>query len=85
MDWIELAGLVGASLSSLTFVPQVYKAWKSRSVKDLSVYMIVIVFFSTIVWLVYGVSLGLLPVIIANSIICVLSCILLFFKVSFKK
>ena len=84
MDWIELAGLLGAALSSITFIPQVWKAWKSRSVRDLSIYMILIVFLSTIVWLIYGVALSLLPVIIANSIICALSLILLYFKFSFK-
>jgi MtN3 and saliva related transmembrane protein len=85
MDWIEIAGLVGAALSSLTFVPQVFKAWQTKRINDLSIYMILIVLASTIVWLIYGVALGLLPVIIANSIISVLCMVLLFFKLTFSK
>ncbi len=85
MDWTELMGLVASVLSSLTFMPQVYMAWKTKSVKDLSFTMMFIVFFSTIIWLVYGFSRGLLPVIICNSIICFLSIILIYFKLTFPK
>jgi MtN3 and saliva related transmembrane protein len=85
MTWIEVAGHTGAFLSSITFIPQVYKAWQSKSVGDLSLAMMFIVFTSTLVWLVYGVSLNLLPVIICNAIIALLSLLLIYFKFSFKK
>jgi MtN3 and saliva related transmembrane protein len=84
MNWIEVVGLVGAFLSSITFIPQVYKAWQSKSVGDLSLTMILIVFTSTIVWLVYGVSLTLWPVILCNSIMAVLTMLLIYFKLTFK-
>jgi len=85
MPWIEYVGLFGAFLSAITFIPQVLQAWKTKSVGDLSLGMLVIVFTSVIVWLVYGSYLHLLPVIIANSIILLLSIVLLYFKFSFKK
>lgn len=84
MNWIETMGLLGAFLSSITFIPQVYKAWQSKSVGDLSMAMMLIVFTSTIVWLVYGISLHLLPVIICNAVICALSVLLIYFKLTFK-
>jgi MtN3 and saliva related transmembrane protein len=85
MNWTEGAGLLGAFLSSVTFLPQVYKTWKTRSAGDLSLMMMLIVFISTIVWLVYGVALNLWPVIICNGIICGLSALLIYFKLVFKK
>ena len=85
MTWIEVAGHTGAFLSSITFIPQVYKAWQSKSVGDLSSAMMFIVFSSTIVWLIYGINLNLWPVIICNSIIAVLSLVLIYFKFTFKK
>ena len=84
MHWIEYVGFFGAFLSAITFIPQVVKAWQSRSVGDLSLNMLLIVFTSVIVWLVYGIYLGLLPVIIANSVIFVLTVVLLYFKATFK-
>lgn len=83
MDWIEIVGHLGALLSSITFIPQVYKVWKSKSVGDLSLYMMLIVFTSTLVWLIYGVALTLWPVILANGFICFLSSLLIYFKFSF--
>jgi MtN3 and saliva related transmembrane protein len=85
MTWVEAVGHFGAFLTSITFIPQVYKAWKTKSVGDLSFTMILIVVTSTIVWLVYAVALELWPVIIANSIIGLLSLTLVYFKLTFKK
>ncbi len=85
MNWIELVGHTGAFLSSVTFIPQVYKVWKTRSVNDLSLAMMLIVFTSTLIWLVYGIALNLWPVILANSIICFLSLLLIYFKFAFAK
>jgi MtN3 and saliva related transmembrane protein len=85
MNWIDITGLTGSFLSSVTFIPQVIKAWQSKSVGDLSLLMMLIVFSSTVIWLVYGIALNLLPVIICNAIICFLSLVLIYFKFSFKK
>jgi MtN3 and saliva related transmembrane protein len=84
MTVVEAVGHLGAFLSSITFLPQVYKTWQSKRVADLSLSMLVIVFTSTVVWLVYGVSLQLWPVIICNGIICGLSVLLIYFKIAFK-
>lgn len=84
MEWIEYMGLLGAFLSSVTFMPQVIRAWKTKSVGDLSMNMLLIVFISTIVWLIYAIPQQLVPVILANSIISVLSLTLIYFKLTFK-
>ena len=83
--FIDYLGLFAAFLSSITFLPQVIQAYKTKSVKDLNIYMLLIVFSSVIIWLIYGIVKGLLPVIIANGVILVLSGILLYFKATFKK
>ncbi len=83
-NWADYMGLFVAFLSSITFITQVLQAYKTKSVKDLNLSMLLIVFSSVIIWLVYGFEKGLLPVIIANSIILILSTILLYFKATFK-
>ena len=85
MDYIQIAGHIGAFLSSVTFIPQVYRVWKTKSANDLSMTMMIIVFTSTLIWLIYGVSLMLWPVILANAVIAVLSLMLIYFKITFKK
>lgn len=85
MSWIEMVGHAGSLLSSITFMPQVYKVWQTKRTQDLSLSMMLIVLSSTIVWLVYGWGLMLWPVIICNSIIAILSLMLIYFKLTFEK
>lgn len=85
MQWIDYVGLFGAFLSSVTFVPQVIKAWQSKSVGDLSIWMILILVGNVSTWLFYGIVKKDLAIIIANSIILFLSLLMLFFKLTFKK
>jgi MtN3 and saliva related transmembrane protein len=84
MEWIDYVGLFGAFLSSVTFVPQVYKAWQSRSTGDLSIWMILILLGNVSTWLFYGIVKNDLAIMIANSIILTLSLVLLYFKLTFK-
>lgn len=85
MEFTEIMGLMGAFLSSITFIPQVVLTWKTKSAKDLSMSMLLIIFTSTIVWLIYAIPQNLLPVIIANSIILILSTWLIYFKLTHKE
>lgn len=84
---VKAVGLFASILSSATFVPQVYKAWRTKSVGDLSIYTILIVTTSTMVWLVYGIFNDplLVPVVLCNGFIFLLSLVLLYFKFTFKK
>jgi MtN3 and saliva related transmembrane protein len=77
---VESIGLLGSFLSSITFLPQVIQVYKTKSAKDLSLNMLLIIITSCIVWLVYGVAKNLLPVIICNAIILCLSGWLAWFK-----
>ncbi len=77
-------GYFGSFLTSITFVPQVYKAWQTKSVGDLSRWMIVIVLTSAGVWLVYGIAIRSGPVIVANSVVLIFAFVLLYFTFRFK-
>jgi MtN3 and saliva related transmembrane protein len=80
----NIIGYLGSFLTCVTFIPQVWKSWESQSVGDLSMTMILIVITSTLVWLWYGVRIKSGPVIMANIIVCILGCVLLYFKLTFK-
>ncbi|MES2003118.1 MAG: SemiSWEET family transporter [Bacteroidota bacterium] len=82
---VEYIGYFGSFLTSITFIPQVYKSWQSKSVGDLSIWMIFIVLTSTVVWLTYAFAIHSGPVIVANTVVLLLTLLLLYFKLSFKK
>jgi MtN3 and saliva related transmembrane protein len=83
MKWREYLGLVGVVTGSLTFVPQVYQAWKTKSVGDLSLWMILILLLNVTIWLIYGITGKDRAMIMANSIIMILSLLMLYFKLTF--
>ncbi len=85
MDKVDIIGLVGSFLSSITFLPQVLQVYRTKSAKDLSMNMLLIIVLSTVVWLIYGILKGLLPVILCNAIIMLLSGWLVWFKWSNEK
>ena len=62
----ELFGFVAAGLSAISFLPQLIKIWKFRSVKDISTGMYVIYTFSVMLWLIYGIIIKSAPLILAE-------------------
>jgi MtN3 and saliva related transmembrane protein len=75
--------MIGVVTGSMTFVPQVYQAWVTRSVGDLSIWMILILLLNVSIWLVYGITGKDKPMILANLIIITLSLAMLYFKLTF--
>lgn len=84
MDSTKLLGLVAGLLTTISFVPQVVKTWRSRSAKDLSLVMFLLYCAGVFLWTIYGVMIDELPVILWNIITLILAAVILFFKIRFK-
>ena len=85
LQGIDYLGLLGVFLSSITFVPQVYKAWTTKSVGDLSAWMLLILMGNVSTWLVYGILKSDLSLILANGIIMCLTLLMAYMKVRFGR
>ena len=84
MEWIEIIGIIGAILSGITFFPQVYRTWKLKSAKDLSLTMILIILLSNIVWLIYAFKKNDMAIIYANLFVGSCALTILYFKLKYK-
>jgi MtN3 and saliva related transmembrane protein len=80
----EIIGLMAGLLTTISFVPQVVKTWRSKSAKDLSLVMFLLYCTGMLLWTIYGFMLNELPLILWNIITLVLSLVILFFKIKFK-
>ena len=76
---IELIGFIAAILTTVAFIPQVYK-----SVSGMSLTMYLIFFCGVLLWLVYGLIINSLPMIIGNAVTIVLTLIILYFLLRSK-
>lgn len=79
----DMVGIVAATLTTVAFVPQAVKTWKSRHARDLSLGMFSLFTLGVICWLTYGVLIGSWPIIIANTITTGLAGSILFFKLRY--
>ena len=77
---VTLIGLAAAFCTTIAFLPQVLKTWRTRSTKDISLAMFLVFTTGIFLWLVYGVVLHDVPLIAANGITFVLSATMLYFK-----
>lgn len=76
----ELTGLVAACLTTFAFLPQVLQTWRSRSTEGLNLPMLVVLTTGIVLWTVYGLGTGQLPVILANGVTLCLVAVLLGLK-----
>ncbi len=79
----EIIGYVAAILTTSSFIPQVFKTWKSRSTKDISLAMFIAFCAGVFLWLVYGILLASVPIIIANAVGLALGLIILALKIRY--
>jgi MtN3 and saliva related transmembrane protein len=80
---ITLLGLVAGTLTTLAFLPQLFKVWRSKSAKDISMTWLVTFSGGVLLWLIYGIMLGQLPILLANAVTLGLTLIILFFKLRY--
>jgi MtN3 and saliva related transmembrane protein len=66
-NWIEGLGLVAGTLTTVSFLPQAVKVWRSRSTQDISLLMFGLMLTGTTLWLAYGLLLGRPALIFANG------------------
>jgi MtN3 and saliva related transmembrane protein len=80
---VTVLGLVAACCSTFAFLPQVIKTWHTRSTKDISLGMFLVLLTGILLWLTYGLIRMDLPLIAANGITLVLAGTILYFKLKY--
>lgn len=77
---MEYIGFIAAFLTTFSFAPQAIKTIRTRSTESLSLGMYSIFTLGVLCWLIYGIYLGDLPIIFANSVTLVFTSTILFMK-----
>ena len=80
---VDLIGAVAAVLTTIAFIPQVWRIWKTRSARDLSLPMYLIFTVGVALWFVYGLLLGAWPIIACNGLTLLLAGTVLAMKLRF--
>ncbi len=83
MDNATFIGYFAGFLTTIAFIPQVLKTWKSKSASDLSLGMFSVFSLGVLCWLIYGILLAEVPIIFWNVVTLVLAVALLIMKLKF--
>jgi MtN3 and saliva related transmembrane protein len=65
--WIEALGLFAACLTTSSFLPQALRIWRTRSARDVSLAMYLMMSAGNALWLTYGILIGSISMIFANA------------------
>jgi len=80
---VEAIGYTAGTLTTVAFVPQVLKTWRSKSADDLSFVMLITFTMGVALWLIYGALIASLPVILANAVTVALSAVLVALRIRY--
>ena len=85
MNALDLLGLVATCFTMSSFVPQVWRTWKTRDVSGISLPTYVIITIGLALWLVYGWLRGDMPLMVANAVMVVLTGAITVMKLRFEQ
>lgn len=81
-DWV---GYIAATLTTASFVPQVWHTFRTRDVRGISLGMYSAMLTGVALWLAYGVLLNAWPIIIANTVSLTLTAAILAMKLVYGR
>lgn len=81
----DVLGLAAGILTTVSFVPQVWRIWKTKSANDISWGMFIIFALGNVMWFIYGLSLSALPILASSGVTLLLACAILVMKYQYAK
>ena len=84
-NYIDLFGFLAAFLTTIAFLPQLYKTWKTKSSDDVSLIMLILFITGLICWIIYGIKINSIPILVANIITFIFNLSILILKITYRK
>jgi MtN3 and saliva related transmembrane protein len=85
VDLPQVVGIVAGMLTTVSFLPQVWRIWRRKSADDVSMPMFLLFTVGVAAWLVYGLLIHSMPVIAANVVTLVLAGTVIGLKVRYSR
>jgi MtN3 and saliva related transmembrane protein len=65
---LELLATITGVVSSFAMLPQIYRIFKRKSAKDISIWTYVYMFVTGVIWVLYGINIHNFPIWVSNMI-----------------
>ncbi|MFZ9345922.1 MAG: SemiSWEET transporter [Burkholderiaceae bacterium] len=73
ITFVDLLGYIGATLTTVAFLPQVILTWRSNDLSGVSLPMYLIFVVGVVFWLAFGILADIMPTIVANAVTLLLA------------
>jgi len=80
----DLIGYMAACFTTFSLVPQIIRIWRLKEARDVSVFMPLMVSIGSVLWVAYGIAIGSVPVIVANTVALAVALTTVFFTVRYR-
>ncbi len=80
----DLVGYTAGVCTTISFAPQVLKILRTRSTRDISLGMYLVLALGIALWLVHGVQVGSHPMVATNAVSLALVLVILGMKLRYK-
>ena len=84
-NYIDFFGFSAALLTTIAFLPQLYKTWKTKSAGDVSLLMLILFITGLICWIIYGIKIHSIPILVANIITFMFNFSILILKITYRE
>jgi len=81
----DIVGYIAGTFMTVTMIPQIIKSIKTKSVKDISSLMLILLLMGSFLWMVYGILISSLPIIIMDILALVINFTQLSIKINYDK
>ncbi len=84
LNYIDLFGFLAALLTTIAFLPQLYKTWNTKSADDVSLVMLILFITGLVCWIIYGLKINSTPILVANIITFIFNFSILVLKILYR-
>ncbi|MBS3096220.1 PQ-loop repeat-containing protein [Candidatus Woesearchaeota archaeon] len=81
----DIIGYIAGLVIIVSWIPQVVKSYKTKSVNDLSIMMVILILIGTVLWISYALLVKDKPVFAVNVVLTILISYILYLKIKYEK
>ena len=85
LSYIDFFGFLAALLTTIAFLPQLFKTWQTKSADDVSLVMLILFITGLFCWIIYGLKIHSIPILVANIITFIFNFSILILKIAYRK
>lgn len=82
-QFVIYIGLLAGFITTLGYVPQVVKGYRSGRMDDVSIFMPVVLMVGMTLWLIYGIMLEDIPIMLWNAVSVILNGVIIIMKLRY--